>query len=290
MKIHVFALSAALLLPAAATLAASKDSDVLVTINGTKIKKAEALDRTWKKYGVATLNEMVDDIIIRQEADKLKIKADKKAIKTRLKRIKDQFKDEDTMQGLLNKQGSSIDKVRAGIEEQVLREAMVVKARKLTASKREVRAFFKENKARLGVQDSVHLRHILVATEKEANDFMLALNAGADFAQLARQASLDQPTRDKGGDLGFVSKGFMAPEIEKMAFSKKVGEPFGPVKTRAGFHLLRVEEFRSPKPAVFKEIKGDIERMILGEKIKRAWPGYLAELRAKAKIVLPKAK
>lgn len=73
------------------------------------------------------------------------------------------------------------------------------------------------------------------------------LAAGADFAALARAESDDLASRDKGGDLGFISRGSTAAAFEAAAYSLPVGELSGLLQTENGFHILRVEE-RQPMP------------------------------------------
>ena len=74
----------------------------LATINGTPIKRAAAMDRAWKQFGTQIVNEMADEILIRQAAEAAKVKADPAEIDGRLKRIRDQFPDEKTFIERLN--------------------------------------------------------------------------------------------------------------------------------------------------------------------------------------------
>ena len=75
-----------------------------------------------------------------------------------------------------------------------------------------------------------------------ADEVLLKARAeGADFAELARQYS-DGPTKDKGGDLGTVKKGTMAPAFEDAAFALEVGEISGVVETPFGFHVIKRTE------------------------------------------------
>lgn len=271
----------------AVSTALAQDASVLVTVNGTPIKRAEAVERAWKQYGTAVLNLMADDILVNQAAAARKVKADAKEVDARLKRIRDQFADEATFKSRLEASGTTLAALKAQIEDQVMREALVTKAKDLKVTDAEVKDFFEANKDKLASAESVHLRHILVAGEKEANDFLVAIKAGADFARLASQVSQDAATRERGGDLGFIAKGLVIPEIEKAAFALKAGEVSPVVKTQLGFHILKVDEVRAPKPAVFDAVKKDLKAAILADKISKAWPGFLQELRDKAKYESP---
>ncbi|MDA8165694.1 MAG: peptidylprolyl isomerase [Desulfobacteraceae bacterium] len=82
-------------------------------------------------------------------------------------------------------------------------------------------------------------RHILVATEKECLDIKAKIEAGADFAAMARQYS-SCPSGRKGGDLGSFRPGDMVPEFDEVVFSAELHKVHGPVKTQFGYHLLEV--------------------------------------------------
>ena len=78
--------------------------------------------------------------------------------------------------------------------------------------------------------DEVHARHILVQTEKEANDILVQLEAGADFKMLANTKSLDAENGN-GGDLGYFQKNMMIPEFGEAVFALKKGQLSKPIKT-----------------------------------------------------------
>lgn len=84
-------------------------------------------------------------------------------------------------------------------------------------------------------------RHLLVETEAQCNDIKAQIEAGADFAALAKQHS-KCPSGQQGGDLGEFGKGMMVPEFDQVVFSAPINEVQGPVKTQFGYHLLEVTE------------------------------------------------
>ncbi|QUM81518.1 MULTISPECIES: peptidylprolyl isomerase [unclassified Moritella] len=82
-------------------------------------------------------------------------------------------------------------------------------------------------------------RHILVDDEAKCNELKAQIEAGADFADVAKQNS-NCPSSANGGDLGQFGPGMMVPEFDKVVFSAPVNTVQGPVKTQFGYHLLEV--------------------------------------------------
>lgn len=82
-------------------------------------------------------------------------------------------------------------------------------------------------------------RHILVPTLEACEDLKSRIEAGEDFAEMARQHS-QCPSGRQGGDLGRFGPGQMVKEFDEMVFSGEVGKVLGPVKTQFGYHLIEV--------------------------------------------------
>ncbi len=89
-------------------------------------------------------------------------------------------------------------------------------------------------------QEQVWARHILVTDEATAQSIHTQLLAGADFASLAAQDSIDPGSKDKGGDLGWFGKGQMIAAFETAAFAQNIGEIGQPVQTTEGWHIIEV--------------------------------------------------
>jgi peptidyl-prolyl cis-trans isomerase C len=86
----------------------------------------------------------------------------------------------------------------------------------------------------------VHAVHILCKTEKKALEVQEKLATGQEnFAEMARKYS-QCPSSKSGGDLGWFGKGKMVPEFEKAAFEGEKGKVLGPVKSKFGYHLIKV--------------------------------------------------
>jgi len=91
--------------------------------------------------------------------------------------------------------------------------------------------------------EQVRARLILVAEEATARELLAQLQAGADFATLAAQSSLDLSSRAAGGDLGWFPRGWLTlPEVEQAAFALEAGQLSEVLTTELGFAIVRTEE------------------------------------------------
>jgi peptidyl-prolyl cis-trans isomerase C len=86
---------------------------------------------------------------------------------------------------------------------------------------------------------SASARHILVDTEALCQQLKSEIEAGADFAEVAKRTSTC-PSRMRGGDLGAFRTGQMVKEFDAAVFSGELNKVLGPVKTQFGYHLIEV--------------------------------------------------
>jgi peptidyl-prolyl cis-trans isomerase C len=138
-----------------------------------------------------------------------------------------------------------------------------------------VKARYDKEVAALPKQEEIHARHILVKTEDEAKEVIKELDAGKDFAELAKEKSTD-PNKSDGGDLGYFARGRMVKEFEEAAFTMPVGTySKTPVKTDFGYHVIKIEDKRDAPPPPLDQVQDQVKQLVMRDK-------YL-ELLAKAK-------
>lgn len=281
--IAALALTAALA-PAHAA-AVPGDFDV-VRVNGTAIRQSEVLERLWKRHGSQTLEEMIDELLMRQAAASKKITASSADIDRRFARLQAQFGSRELLVSQLEQAGTTVEKVKEDLAEEIVRERLVMDAKGIKVGDDELKKAFDANKDKLGKPEAAHLRHILTKSEAEANEIVAKVKGGADFKTLARDKSLAASGKAVGGDYGFVSRGMLPPEIDEVAFSMKSGE-IKVVPGPRGHHILQVVAKRPAAPASFAEVKDDLREMLLADKLKDASQAFILELRRKADIKTP---
>ena len=121
--------------------------------------------------------------------------------------------------------------------------------------------------------------HIIVATQAEAAEIRTQLDAGADFAEMARTKSTDGAAAN-GGDLGWFGPGMMVKEFEDAVVAMKPGEIAGPLQTQSGWHLVKLNDTRPTAAPTFETVRPELE----AELQQQAVDTRVAELTAAATI------
>ncbi len=130
----------------------------------------------------------------------------------------------------------------------------------------DVKARYDKEIAASPPEEEVSARHILLKTEEEAKAVIAELDAGKDFAELAKEKSTG-PSAAQGGELGYFTKGRMVPEFEAVAFTLKAGEyAKEPVKTQFGWHVIKLEDRRETAPPAFDAISDQVRQLVMRER------------------------
>jgi len=186
----------------------------------------------------------------------------------------------------LDKDKEYLDKVRE-FEKMTLVSLVLKKEveEKAVVDDAEVKAFYDQNAEKFTVGTELKASHILVETEKEAKDIHAKIKKGESFSDLAKKFSKDRGSADKGGDVGYFTRGKMVPEFENAAASLKPGEVSEPVQTRFGYHIIKLTDIKQGTRASFEQSAESIHRQLLGEKRKKLFDTYVDKLKSDLKVV-----
>jgi len=125
--------------------------------------------------------------------------------------------------------------------------------------------------------EQVHARHILVQAEEEAQTILTRLQAGEDFADLARERSQDENTKEAGGDLGFFHRGqLISPELEEAALALQPGQISGVVQSQFGYHIVQVLE-KAPDRPLPPELLNSLKEQAFAGWMQEQWEGATIE-------------
>jgi peptidyl-prolyl cis-trans isomerase SurA len=207
------------------------------------------------------LDQLIENQVVLAEAARLSITASPQEVQQAVDRevgaLRERLGGEEGFQRALSQERMTEADLRKRYEPDVREQLLISRTvsrevqSKTNVTDAEVRAFFDSHRDSLGTRpEELKLAHILVAFEADtvqakrarskADSLRALLVKGRSFEDLARQFS-DDPSGQRGGDLGAFGRGDMVPEFETVAFAQKLGEVSQPVRTRFGYHLIKVD-------------------------------------------------
>ncbi len=192
---------------------------------------------------------------------------------------------------LANKQGvadmEDYKRRLAAYQAKALRDSFLSQIIGPKITEAEIRAVYDEEANKVSSTERVRVRHVLVATEKEAKSIEDKLGKGEKFEDLAKQYSLDG-SKNYGGDLGYFTAPEMVPAFSTAAFALKKGEVSPPIKTDFGWHIIRLEDRKQGAAQPYDQVKSAIRNVLVRQKVQETLAG-LKDV-AKVEIVDPDLK
>ncbi|MHB8846469.1 MAG: peptidylprolyl isomerase [Nitrospirota bacterium] len=196
----------------------------------------------------------------------------------------------------LAKEGLTPEQYRAEFREQMTMSRLFNKFVRagISVDTTEIRTYYEKNTKLYSLPEEVKVRHLVVPVKEKASpaeveaarelaeSLMARIRKGEDFVRLIREHS-GSPTAAQDGDLGFLPRGQAIPEIEAATKDLKPGEYAGPVRIEDGFHILRVEETRTPVLPLEK-VKDEIQKVLFEQKLENTYRTFLQGLRSDAHI------
>ncbi|MBI1952997.1 MAG: peptidylprolyl isomerase [Candidatus Omnitrophica bacterium] len=150
-------------------------------------------------------------------------------------------------------------------------------------SDEEIQRVYASNPEAMKEPESLRASHILTETEEKAREALDRLKKGEPFAKVASELSTD-PTKTRGGDIGFFSKGQLIPEFEAACMKLETGQLSGVVKSALGFHVILLTDRRAARTRPLEEVKEQIRRKLSSDLKQRKLQGFVQELKEKAQV------
>ena len=290
-----------------------------------KLPENQRTDENVKLLVNKIVNQKIEDILLIDAAKQAKVEVTKEAIDTAMNNIKAGFKTEKDFEDDLKNEGLTKKEFEKELKESLMKIKYVSteinnKAQKPTEE--ELKTFYNNvisrikgldlnlplqeeklvssvaNNLKRTYSEQVKIRQIFIKysdsftkeQKKEVNDKIKELKKelslqDVNFAQLSVKYSDDQVLRQKKGDLGFVLKEDITPEVAKVVFGLPVGDyNKNPVKTDNGYHFFRVEEKKAKMPIEFDDVKSSIYDLLYKLNIQQTYDKLIAELKSKADI------
>ena len=261
----------ALTLAASLGLAACSDNnEVVVTSTVGDLTKEDFYEEMKKLAGTQFLEQIVIEKVLND-----KYEVSKEDVDAEFEEVKAQFGDE--FQNALKESGLTEDTLRSNIKFNQLRNKAIADS----ITDEDIKAYYDQASMELNA------RHILVKDEETANEVIEKLNAGEDFATLAKELSEDTGSAENGGDLDWFTVGKMVTEFNDAAYALEVNEISKPVKSQFGYHIIQVTDKREIEDFGTLEEKKDAikETLIANAQASTTyWQTVVADLVKEAKI------
>ncbi len=267
-----------------------------------------------KKIAQILLMKAIDEELIFQHGIKQNINIDSATIDRELNHIKEQFPDKKLFLAALAAQRLTFDVLKKNIKKTLVQEEFVRAniAPEVNVEDSEVKSFYDTNKGTFLKPETFKLRHIYVPTpspsdgeiesaedrskakdiidwvKKEARKKIdraaSALNEGTSFKVVAKEFSEDSNTSEKGGDLGFIMKNQILPEVSRVMVKLNEGETSSVIESSLGFHIIQLTKKKGNQVVPFDEVKPEILNHLLKLETDKKLKNYLSGLRKKSEI------
>jgi len=282
----------------ALTTGMKRSTAVAARVNGEVIYATDLdreVDAIARQYGIPdddkqrneivriVLDQVIEQRIINQEARRYDAVASEAQINARLADIRRNFPTEEEFQQALEQRKWTLADLKNRLRGTITMQNLTERVTNITVTNAEIQTYFNEHRSEYDQAEQVRVSHILTKSEAEARLVLARFRRGEKFEDLA-QYSEDPGSKAQGGDLGFVSRGQLVGEFEKVAFSLKPGQTSGIVKTQFGFHIIRVTDSRSPQPARIEAVRDQIRGQLLTRKSEAAFQEWLKKAKTQAKI------
>lgn len=242
------------------------------------------------------IEQLIDDKLVYSEAKKLNIEVPDKEVDSRIDDTRKRFGSKETFEAALKEQRITVKDLKERYKEQLMTKRIIDQkiGSKIIVTPVDISNYYNKHIDEFVLPAQLKLKNILIRPKEDLdaqkahnliNEIARRIREGGEFEALARIYS-DGPGAGDGGTMGYVKKGDLMPEIEKVVFNLKVGEVSDVVQTGLGYHMFKLEERTEEKTLSFDEARGLAEEAVFKEKVKERVRTWLDGLKKNAYIAL----
>jgi foldase protein PrsA len=238
------------------------NEEVVASVGKSEITRQEWLIELETRYGRDVLKNMIDQEVINELADKYNIKVSEQDVDREFRMLQTTYRSS-SENNQTNKKEWKEHIRNSLLQEEILTKDVVV-------SEKEMKSYYEKNQELYTVPNAYHLSHIIVKTEKEANQTIKELTQGSSFSTLAMERSIEDFSANEGGNIGFIVEEEKHYPDEYLHAAKKLkeGEWSNPLKVDQGYAIIKLEGKVKGKKYNFDDVKQHIRRQIALEQMK----------------------
>ncbi len=255
-------------------------------------------DRALQNARQAYLNRMIDNLLIEQEASRLGITVQDEEVTNTIRSLLAQRNlTVADFEKILEQEGLSFESYKKEVKEQMTRSRVIRRELRATiaVTDEEIGEYYQQHRDLYEGDPAVRMKQIVLFYPENADaatisqvkirmaDILARLKSGESFERLASLYS-QGPTAREGGDIGFIPKGIMPPELEQIAFSLEPGEISGVIESAAGLSIIAVTDKRGSGILAIDAVREEIKEKIVETKMEKKFEEWIEALRSKAHI------
>ncbi|MBC8527733.1 MAG: peptidylprolyl isomerase [Candidatus Cloacimonetes bacterium] len=228
-------------------------------------RSAEESTRELKELAI---NKLIDACLLKEESQKYNFQIDEQEVHHCFLDIQNQYLSSEEFLQIISKFSLTPEKLIENIRNNLcIKQFIRIHfLEKIKIDNTQIREYYQRHKNNFIIPEEIRLYHILISgkdpyTFQKIDELSRRLYQNYDFCKLAKDYS-DCPSSVKGGDLGYFPRGRILKELEKIAFTIPIGETAGPIKTRFGYHFIKLIDKRKARIPEFKEIKYALKKQL----------------------------
>lgn len=274
-----------------------QDIDQLLAVLYAQFSQSYKSDVVIKKMEEAKkdiLNQVIEDKLVLSRAKELGLKVTDAEVDDKLNSVKSGFPSEKEFEDTIASQGITLAVLKDRYKDQIMMKKLVdyeIKAG-ISVLPSEISGYYEKHREDFKRDEKYKIKNILIKASDEVG-FELArieiagiynkLKEGYSFDEIAKSRS-QGASADNSGDMGYIGRGEMREDLEKVIFKLKSGEFSEPVKSDIGYHIFKVEDIKNNGYFSLDEVNKDIQLMIFQQKFKDKLKEWLDNLKSKAYI------
>lgn len=246
----------------------------------------------------SVLDDIIGNRLLYRDLVARGLGAPKDEVERRMQEIRGRYPSQEEFERTLAARGFDVERLRNELAEGITVQRWVQETviPSIAVTDEMVQQFYDDNAEQMVAPESVRVAHLLVgvprdadaatreASRQKAEALRARIAGGEELAAVAREASDDRGSAERGGDLGWVRRGQTVAPFEQAAFSLVPGTLSQLVETPFGFHILKVAEKRPEKKLTVDEARGEIEMLLKQRLLEIKVRDTIQELAKKEKI------
>ena len=236
------------------------------------------------------LDAFIENLLIKQQAKKFKVEVSDKEVDSVVEGIRKRHLISDTeLKEQLKKEGIDYKDFYEGIKVSLVRNRVLARtvSSQMMISDKELKSYYDTHSEEFR-EEEIRMQHIFVSGQRadgqqRAAEAYKLVTEGKAFSEVAKEYS-DEAVSVEGGDIGFVKKDDLFPELRNAASLLMPGDVSPVVRTPYGYHVLKLLEVKRSESLPFETVKDKIHQELVQKESEKRYKDYMRKLRASAYI------